>query len=157
MLSPAGGFADAVMARVAIAPQAATAAAAEPAAEAKRGWLPATFRGWVWLTAVMTIVMAPLAALGVWLNAHPLVSVSSLWGMAFGWVRQVAWGAIVETAGALGRSGLFGWAADALARVPGPEAMGMPLALLLVMAAIPVSAFVMVRLLKTPATGMTHA
>lgn len=156
-VSPSASFADAVMARVVIAPQAQAAAAAEPAREAKRGWLPASLRGWAVLTAVLTVVMAPLAALGVWLNAHPLVSVSSLWGMAFGWVRQVVWGAVVEGAGALGRSGLFGWAADSLARVPGPDAMGVPLVLMLVLAAIPVSAFVMVRLLKTPATGMTHA
>lgn len=156
-LSPSAGFADAVMARVVIAPQAQGAAAAEPAAEAKRGWLPATLKGWAWLTAVLTVIMAPIAALGVWLNAHPLVSVSSLWGMAFGWVREVVWSAVVEVAGAFARSGLFGWAADTLARMPGPDAAGVPLALLLVLAAIPVSAFAMFRLLKTPATGMTHA
>lgn len=156
-LAPSAGFADAVMARVVIAPQAQTAPAAQTVREAKRGWLPSSARGWAWLTAVLTIVMAPLAGLGVWLNAHPLVSVSALWRMAFGWVQEVAWGAVVEVAGAFGRSGLFGWAADTLARLPGPDAAGVPLALLLILAAIPVSAFVMVRLLKTPATGMTHA
>jgi anti-sigma factor RsiW len=158
-VSPSAGFADAVMARVVIAPQAQTqtAAAAEPAREARRGWLPASLKGWVWLTAMLTVVMAPLAALGVWLSAHPLVSVSALWGVALGWVREVVWGAVVEVAGAMGRSGLFGWAADTLARMPGPDTAGVPLSLLLILAAIPVSAFVMVRLLRTPATGMTHA
>ena len=156
-VSPSAGFADAVMARVVLSPQAELAAAAEPARQARRGWLPASLKGWVWLTAVLTVIMAPLAALGVWLNAHPLVSVSALWGVGRGWVREVVWNAVVEVAGAVGRSGLFGWAADALAAMPGPDAAGVPLAILLVLAAIPVSAFVMVRLLKTPATGMTHA
>jgi anti-sigma factor RsiW len=152
-VSPSAGFADAVMARVVIAPQ----AAAEPARQARRGWLPASLRGWATLTAVLTVIMAPLAALGVWLNAHPMVSVSSLWGVARGWVSEVAWNAVVQVAGAFGRSGLFGWAADTLARMPGPDAAGVPLSLLLFFAAIPVSAFVIVRLLKTPALGMTHA
>lgn len=157
-VSPSAGFADAVMARVVIAPQAATAAAAEPARQqTRRGWLPASLKGWVWLTAMLTVVMAPLAGLGVWLNAHPLVSVSALWGVARGWLSEVAWNAVVEAAGAVGRSGLFVWAADGLSRMPGPDAAGVPLSLLLFFAAIPVSAFVIVRLLKTPATGMTHA
>ncbi|WP_420127308.1 anti-sigma factor family protein [Longimicrobium sp.] len=156
-VSPSAGFADAVMARVVIAPRTATAAAAEPARQARKGWLPASFRGWVWLTAMLTVIMAPLTGLGVWLSTHPLVSVSALWGIARGWVSEVAWGAVVQVAGAFGRSGLFGWAADTLARMPGPDAAGVPLSLLLFFAAIPVSAFVIVRLLKTPATGMTHA
>lgn len=156
-VAPSAGFADAVMARVVIAPQAAAAAAAEPSTQARRGWLPASLRGWATLTAVLTVIMAPLAALGVWLNAHPLVSVSALWGVARGWVSEVAWNAVVEVAGAFGRSGLFGWAADTLARMPGPDTAGVPLSLLLFFAAIPLSAFVIVRLLKTPATGMTHA
>ncbi|HEU4885197.1 MAG TPA: hypothetical protein VFT45_23245 [Longimicrobium sp.] len=156
-VSPSAGFADAVMARVVIAPQAATAAAAEPAREARRGWLPASARAWAVLTAVLTVIMAPLAALGVWLNAHPMVSVSSLWGVARDWLGEVAWSAVVQVAGAFGRSGLFGWAADTLAAMPGPDTAGVPLSLLLFFAAIPVSAFVIVRLLKTPSTGMTHA
>ncbi|HEX5871297.1 MAG TPA: hypothetical protein VFY65_12810 [Longimicrobium sp.] len=156
-VEPSAGFADAVMARVVIAPQTALAALAEPVRETRRGWLPASLRGWAVLTAVLTIIMAPLAALGVWLNAHPLVSVSALWGVARGWVSEVAWNAVVEGAGAVGRSGLFGWAADTLARMPGPDTAGVPLSLLLFFAAIPISAFVIVRLLKTPATGMTHA
>ncbi len=156
-VSPSAGFADAVMARVVIAPRDATAAAAEPARQPRRGWLPASLRGWVWLTAMLTVIMAPLAGLGVWLNAHPLVSVGALWGVARGWLSEVAWNAVVEAAGAVGRSGLFVQAADGLSRMPGPDAAGVPLSLLLFFAAIPVSAFVIVRLLKTPATGMTHA
>ncbi|HEX6370170.1 MAG TPA: hypothetical protein VF006_14710 [Longimicrobium sp.] len=156
-VAPSAGFADAVMARVVIAPRAATAAAAEPARQARRGWLPASLRGWVWLTAMLTVIMAPLAGLGVWLSTHPLVSVSALWGVARSWLSEVAWAAVVQAAGAVGRSGLVVELADALARMPGPDAAGVPLSLLLFFAAIPVSAFVIVRLLKTPATGMTHA
>lgn len=155
-LSPSPGFADAVMARVVMMPQAAPAA--EPARSSpRRGWLPASARGWVWLTALLTVVMAPLAALGVWLSAHPLVSVSALWSVARGWGREVVWNAVVQGAEAVGRSGALGWAVDLLARMPGPDTAGVPLAMLLVLAAIPVSAFVMIRLLRTPATGMTHA
>lgn len=153
-LSPAATFADAVMARVQVAPRVAEAPAAAPE---RRRWLPATLRGWMGLTAVLALVIAPLAGLGAWLAANPMVSMGSLWQVGRGWMMDVAWSWIVSAAGALGRSGTFAWAADGVAGLPGPAAMGVPVLLVLAGAAIPAAAYMMVRLLRTPATGMTHA
>jgi anti-sigma factor RsiW len=154
--TPSPSFSDAVMARVALAPM--TAEAAAPAAvQARRRWLPVTAKGWAGLMSALVAIIAPLAMLGVYLAANPLVSVGALWGVGRAWARDVAWNAIVEATGAVARSGAFSGMADLLAGMPGPDAAGVPVALLLILAAIPVSALAMVRLLKTPAVGMTHA
>lgn len=153
--APSAAFADGVMARVQFAPEAATAPAA--VAEGRRRWLPVTVRGWMGLMSALVAFIAPLAMLGVYLAANPLVSVGSLWGVARVWGRDVVWGAIVETAGAMARSGALAGLVDTVAAIPGPATAGVPVLLLLILAAIPVSALLMVRLLKTPARGMTHA
>ena len=143
------------MARVQVAP--APVAVPAPAAEARRRWLPATVRGWMGLMSMLVAIIAPLTFLGVYLAANPMVSVGALWTVARAWVRNVAWGAIVDAAGALARSGAYTGVADLLAGMPGPATAGVPLLLLLTLAAIPFSALAMIRLLKTPSTGMTHA
>jgi hypothetical protein len=153
-LAPSASFADRVMARVQVAPAAAEAMAAAPV---RRRWLPVTVRGWMGLTAVLALVIAPLAGLGAWLAANPMVSTGSIWQVARGWLMDVAWSWIVSAAGALGQSGAFAWAADLVAALPGPAAMGVPVLVVLGGAAIPAAAYMMARLLRTPATGMTHA
>ncbi len=154
---PSEAFAAAVMSRVQLAPMTSEAAAPAAVAEARSRWLPATVKGWMGLMTALVAFIAPLAMLGVYLAAHPLVSVGALWGVGRAWVTDVAWNAIVKATGAVARSGAFNGMADLLAGIPGPTTAGMPLLLLLILAAIPVSALLMVRLLKTPTTGMTHA
>lgn len=154
---PSAAFAEAVMSRVQLAPMTSTAAAPAAVAEVRSRWLPATVKGWMGLMTALVAIIAPLAMLGVYLAAHPLVSVGALWGVARAWVTDVAWTAIVKATGAVARSGAFDGMADLLAGIPGPTTAGMPLLLLLILAAIPVSALLMIRLLKTPTTGMTHA
>ena len=157
-LAPSRDFADAVMSRVRIAPAAELAAALAPEpAPARRRWLPATVAGWMGLTAVLALVMAPLAMLGAWLAANPMVTLGSVWQVGRGWLTEVAWNGMVSVASALARSGVYAWAADGVAALPGPAAMGVPLVLLLAGAAIPLAAYTMLRLLETPRTGMTHA
>lgn len=150
---PSLSFADAVMARVQVAPEAA------PAAErvGVRRWLPQAQRGWMMLLAFVLAPVAPVWLLGGWLAAHPLVSVGALWAAARGWALDVAWAGVVDAAGALARSGAFTWLAGTAGSLPGPRAAGLPLALLLAMALVPVAAVTIVRILKTPAPGMTHA
>lgn len=154
---PSAAFAAAVMSRVQLAPMTSQAAAPAAVAEARTRWLPATVKGWMGLMTALVAFIAPLAMLGVYLAAHPLVSVGALWGVGRAWVTDVAWNAIVKATGAVARSGAFSGMADLLAGIPGPTTAGMPLLLLLILAAIPVSALLMIRLLKTPTTGMTHA
>lgn len=154
---PSAAFAEAVMSRVQLAPMTSEAAAPAAVAEARSRWLPATVKGWMGLMTALVAFIAPLAMLGVYLAAHPLVSVGALWGVGRAWVTDVAWNAVVKATGAVARSGAFNGMADLLAGIPGPTTAGMPLLLLLILAAIPVSALLMIRLLKTPTTGMTHA
>lgn len=155
--SPSEAFAESVMARVQIAPLASAATAPAAVAEARRRWLPATVKGWMGLMSALVAFIAPLAMLGVYLAANPLVSVGALWTVGRTWAKDVAWNAIVEATGAVARSGAVNGFADLVSGVPGPTLAGVPTLLLVILAAIPVSAFLMVRLLKTPATGMTHA
>lgn len=158
-LAPAASFADRVMDRVRIAPAALPVAEALPAAApaAPGRWLPSTARGWMGLTAVLALVMAPFALLGAWLAAHPLVRLGDAARVARGWAADTAWGWVVSAAEGLARSGAYAWAAEGLAALPGPAALGVPLLLVLAGASVPVAAYTMARLLRTPAPGMTHA
>jgi hypothetical protein len=150
---PAPSFAEAVMARVVVQP--AAAAAAEGARV--RRWLPQTRRGWTLLGALAMLPALPLLALLGWLFSYPGVSPSGLWTVGRGWVQDVAWSLMVDAAGALLRSGAVEWMAGWAELAPGGSAGGMPVAALFAAVAIGASAWMMVRLLKTPMGGMTHA
>jgi len=154
-LSPSIGFSDAVMARVQIAPMAVTAAA--PAAEARRRWLPHLSRGWMTLLAVLLLPLPVLAGVGTWMSGSPISGMAALWGVVRGWAGDVAWNLLSEGTEVLIRTGLFQWGSDLLSGIPGPTAGGVPVLLLLLVAAVPASAWAMVRLLRTPTTGLTHA
>jgi hypothetical protein len=139
------------MARVVPLPQQALAPARA------RRWLPRTARGWMMMgTVSVAPTAAPLAFL-VWMLTHPLVSAGAAFGMAQHWARETAWSAVARGAEALVRSGAWEWVADGMARlaaVSGTQAGAAGLAL---MVAIPASAWLMVRLLRTPMGGDTHA
>jgi hypothetical protein len=152
---PPPSFADAVMARVAIAP--AVAPAAAPQAAPVRWWSPSTRRGWTLLGALAMLPALPLLALAGWLFSRPGVSPGALWTVGRGWMQDVAWSLVVDATGALLRSGAVEWTAGLLALAPDAAFGGLPVALLLAAIAIPASAWMMVRLLKTPMGGMTHA
>jgi hypothetical protein len=156
-LDPSPSFADAVMSRVVVAPRAAPAAVAAPA-EADRRWLPRARRGWMMLLALILVPLPVLAGLGTWMGGDPVSGMGALWGGVRGWARDVSWNLLSEGIEALIRTGLFQWGADTLASIPGPTAGGVPVLLLVLMAAVPASAWAMTRLLRAPTmTGMTHA
>jgi hypothetical protein len=150
---PSPAFADAVMARVSIAPQAAPDAAAEPA----RGWLPHTRRGWTLLGALVMLPALPLIAFGFWLFSHPGVSAGTLWEIGSGWMQNVAWAMAVDAAGAVLRSPALDWLAAVGELTPSATVGGVPVVVLVAAVAIPASALMMIRLLRTPMGGMTHA
>jgi anti-sigma factor RsiW len=157
-LAPSSGFADAVMARVRLAPAATPVAVPVPEpVPARTRWLPVTVRGWMGLTAVLAAVMAPLALLGIWLSAHPMVSLGALGQVAFAWMADTAWNGVVSLAGSFARSGTYAWTVDAISSLPGPQALGIPLLLVAAGCAIPLSAYFLVRLIGSPPLGMTHA
>jgi hypothetical protein len=155
-LEPSPRFADLVMARVVVQPQAAPAAAAVPAKEERTA--PRARRGWMMLLALVLVPLPVLAGLGTWMGGDPVTGMGSLWNAVRGWARDVSWNLLSEGTETLIRTGLFQWGADALAAIPGPTAAGVPVLLLVLLAAIPASAWAMARLLRTPHTGgMIHA
>lgn len=149
---PSPGFADVVMSRV-VLPQEAPQAAFSPL----RRWLPRTRRGWAGLAVALAVPSAPLFALLAWLLSRPMVTVGSLWSMGTGWVRETSWSLVARAAEALARSGALEWGGDLLDRLASAPATGTGIALLLVAAAIPLSGWTLVRLLRTPLGGVTHA
>jgi anti-sigma factor RsiW len=152
-LVPSADFAERVMARVHVAP----AVAAAPAVEARRRWLPALSRGWMTLLALILLPLPVLAGVGTWVSGNPVSGMGALWGVVRGWASDVSFSLLSEGTEVLIRTGLFQWGADILSGIPGPSVGGVPALLLLVAAAVPVSAWAMARLLRAPTTGLTHA
>jgi hypothetical protein len=152
---PSPGFADTVMARVVVAPAAAPAVA--PEAARVRRWLPSTRRGWTLLGALVLLPALPLLIFGWWLFSHPGVSAGALWSMASARVQAVAWGATVDATGALLRSAAADSVAGLMDLATAASVGGLPVAALAAAFAIPASAWMMIRLLRTPMGGMTHA
>lgn len=152
-LTPSVKFADAVMARVQIAP----AAAPEAAPAAARRLMPRLSRGWMTLLALVLVPLPVLAGLGTWMGGSPVAGMGALWGVVRGWAGEVSYNLFSEGTEVLIRTGLYQWGADMLGSVPGPAAAGVPVLLLMLVAAVPVAAWAMARLLRAPMTGLTHA
>lgn len=142
MLTPSAGFADAVMARVQIAPIAMKAPAPSMT---RRSWLS---RRWAAAAALLVVMLPVLAGIG---------PMGALWSVVRGWAGEVSWNLFSEGTEVLIRTGMFQWGSDILSAIPGPSAAGVPVLLLILAAAVPVSAWAMARLLRAPITGLTHA
>lgn len=149
---PSPGFADAVMSRV-VLPQTATA----PEAGRARRWLPGTRRGWTLLGAALLVPIAPLAAFLAWLLSNPLVSVGGLWSMSSTWIGEAAWSLVVRGAGAAIDTGAFTVVAPLMERMPEMSSGEASAVALLVAVVVPASSWALIRLLRTPKGGFTHA
>ena len=153
-LSPSPAFVEAVMSRVQIAPQALPSLAPSMA---RRRWLPGLSRGWVTMLALLLATLPVLAGIGAWTGQNPVAAMSALWKVVRGWAGEVGFNLLSEGTEALIRTGLFQWGSDVLNGIPGPSMAGVPVLLLLLAAAVPVSAWTMARLLRAPTSGLTHA
>lgn len=149
--APSVGFADGVMARVSTAP------VVNPVIAFLRRLIPATRHGW---TIVATVTIAPatvlLAIVGAML-IQPLVTPSLLWQWFMMRIQAIG-------------QGTLAWLAD---RLYGPEAWNMvaaaysaldsvPVAALIGLAitvalGVPISAWGLVKLTRTPSVGVTYA
>lgn len=145
---PSPSFAASVMARVAIHATAAQAVAA-------RRWLPRTARGWMMALVGGLAPLLPLAGLLVWLAGRGM-SPGALFGMGGRWVTQAAWSLLVQVTAAVVRSGVFQWMVTTGADLVGGT-RGLSVAGVMFAIAIPASGLMLVRLLRTPVGGMTHA
>ena len=150
---PSAAFADAVMSRVAIAP--AVAPAMAPARS--RRWLPKTRRGWMMAGLGLLAPLGPLAALLAWVLSNPAVTPGGLLGATGEWVRDTFWSGLAWVTEAVIRSPAFDAVADVVYSALSMSSTSAG-ALLLVMAiAIPASGWTLVKLLRTPTGGFTHA
>ena len=149
--APSPAFADAVMARVRIAPQ------ESPALAWLRRLAPTSRRGWILLAVASVAPALPIFALVIWLLTQPLLTPATLWQ----WTLLRAQAASQTSAAWLFdraiNSGLLGWAEGSLAAVRTfpVEALGGIVAILAV--AIPLSVWGIVRLTRAPSASVTYA
>ena len=148
---PSPAFADAVMSRVAL-----PTFAAEPLGVRVRRWLPQTRNGWMGMSAALLLTAAPLMALLGWLFSHPGVTPGSLFGVGRRWAGDSAWSALVRFTEWTVQSPAFQWVVTTGSDLVGGTA-GLSVMALAFLVAVPVSAWAMIRLLRTPMGGITHA
>ncbi|MBA2668998.1 MAG: hypothetical protein H0U67_01340 [Gemmatimonadetes bacterium] len=149
--APSVEFSDAVMARVKMAP------VTDPIYTRVVRLLPTTPRGWGMLVAAAIAPALPLIALVAWVLTQPLVSIGSLWQWTSGQV--VATGLMVaaymvQLSESVGLLSAAEWVILA--------AQSLPLGTLVVVVtalavAIPLSAWSLVRLVRTPMGNVTYA
>ena len=149
--APSPAFGDAVMARVQIAPQESRALAW------LRRWVPSTRRGWVLLGAAAVAPVVPLLALVAWVLSQPLLSPSTLAQWAT--IRtqsagQAAAAWLFETAMSLEVADRAGALLDAMQALPTSAVGG---AVVFLGIAMPLSAWTLIRLTRTPMGSVTHA
>jgi hypothetical protein len=145
---PSPGFADAVMTRVLLP-------AAAPEAVLRRRWLPKTVKGWMMSGAGILAPLLPLFALLGWLAGRGM-SPGALFGLGRHWVADAVWSAVVRVTEAVVRSGVWQWLVTTGNDLVGGT-RGLSAAAVVFAIAIPLSGWMVVRLLRTPVGGMTHA
>lgn len=148
---PLPGFADSVMARVNLRPE------GSPALARVRRWLPATRKGWMMLFGFLMAPFAPLAALFAWVLSHPLVTVGGLWSMGEEWGGEVGHSLLAGVSRLAVRSGVWEWGEWVVRTVWANPFSTVSLILAFMALATPVSAWSLVRLLRTPMGGVAHA
>lgn len=148
---PAAGFSEAVMARVRVAPQTAAA----------WSWmqsrLPSTRRGWMLLAALSAVPALGMFGVVAWVLSQSALTPAGIGGWATtglstaahaAWATLIGWG--IET-------GTFG-AIRSVYRASASVPLGLLAGSLAVLAiAIPLSAWSLVRLVRTPMRKLTYA
>jgi len=79
-----------------------------------------------------------------------------VFGMGGRWVTQMGWSLLVRATEAVVRSGVFQWAVTTGSDLVGGT-RGLSVAGVLFAVAIPLSGWMLQRLLRTPVGGITHA
>jgi hypothetical protein len=149
--APSAAFSDAVMARVQIATQESRLAAL------LRRLMPTTRRGWALIGFVVTAPATPVLALIAWLITQPLLTPSTLW--QFGMIRtqsavQAAFAWVAErTVG----GGFGSWAESSYSMVQSVPLGAVGAAVALLAIAMPVSAWGLIHLMRTPAKSVNYA
>lgn len=149
--APSPSFSDEVMANIRISPR------ASPVLAWVRHWTPATRRGWTLLVAALLAPMLPLAGLAVWVATSPVLTAGSVveWTVLQG--RSLAM-EIGSTATRWGMQvGLPQWAEGIFELLQGVPLDALIFMLIFLAVAIPLSAWSIVRLVRTPTGNVTYA
>ena len=149
--APSPDFSDAVISRVRIGPQ------PSPALERLRRWLPVTRRGWTILAGAMIAPALPVLWLVVWLLSQPMVSPAALlqWGSRWGTdATNAVSGAVLHWETQLGLTRLASALYAAVAGLPMTVLLTVGAALAV---AIPLSAWSLIRLVRTPLGDVHYA
>lgn len=149
--SPSAGFNDAVMARVVIAPQ----TSAVPAWAAR--WFPATRRGWwLFIAAFLTPAVFLVAAV-TWAFSRSVVSPTLLAQWSAEWLRDAAWAGVTQIVAWVAESGVLSWGHGLVSAVPNVSTGVLVALAFMIAVAIPLSAWSLVHLLRTPMGKAAHA
>jgi anti-sigma factor RsiW len=149
--APSAEFADLVMAKVQVEPR------ASPVFAWIRHWAPETRRGWTLLVAALLAPMLPLIGFAAWVVSSPVLTA----GAVLQWVAVQGRSVAVDTAGAVARwgmgTGISAWAESAYAAARSIPTDTLALTLIVLAVAIPLSAWSLVRLVRTPTGNVTYA
>lgn len=149
--APSPGFADQVMANIQVAPR------ASPIFAWIRHWAPETRRGWTLLVAALLAPMLPLLGIAAWVASSPVVTAPSVvqWVVLQG--RAVAANAGSTLARWGWELGVPGWLDVAYQLARGVPVNALIVSLIILAVAIPLSAWSLVRLVRTPTGNVTYA
>lgn len=149
--APTPDFSDLVMANIQIAPR------ASPVLAWIRHWTPATRRGWMMLVAALLAPMLPLLGLTIWVATSPVLTAGSVvqWTMHQGRSLAVEIGSTATRWGM--QMGVPGWAEGLFGFLQGIPLDALVFTLVILAVAIPLSAWSLVRLVRTPTGNVTYA
>ncbi len=142
--APAPDFNDAVIARVNLAPE------TDPLFVRVVRWLPTTTRGWVLLLLASLAPALPLIGLGIWILTQPLVSVGGLWQWATVWVQDAGWSLLTGALVLVIESQAMAWTRAGLDSLLAAPVQVLATGALILAVGIPLSAWTLYRLLRTP-------
>jgi hypothetical protein len=149
--APSAGFGDAVMARVRVAPR------ANPAVERVRRWLPKTRRGWMMLAVALVAPALPVLGLAIWMLTHPLFSPMALWQWTSLQVQEGTRTTFAYLMGWGSATGVFERTEQVYSTVTATPLLTLGVVVGVLAVAIPLSAWSLVRLTRTPMGTATYA
>lgn len=142
--APSAGFADAVMARVQLAPQTSLVPA----------WvqrlIPRTRRAWIFLGSAIVAPAVPIIALALVLFTQPLLSPVTLWQWGSLRMQSMTQAVMAWLLDQTASSGLYGFGDSLLSTAQAVPLAVVMAAVILLGFAMPLSAWGLLRLTRTP-------
>lgn len=149
-LAPGPQFSDAVMARVTIAPP--------PRLEVwLQRWLPRTRRAWAIALGVAAVPAAPVIALLVWILTWPTSATATLVRGGAAWLGEHVQSLALGLAHWMIETSVVEQLRAGLAAIGGMSTVYLAAAFVMLAVGIPLSAWALVRLVRTPTGEMIHA